>query len=110
MIASRAFGPSVFQGGEKTATAGLFFHFVIALTAAFIYYTFSRKMVFLLNHPLLFSLSYGIAVHLVISRFVVPLSFASKREFSTKVFVTQCSSIYSALDYSIALTISHFAR
>ena len=63
MIASRAFGPSVFQGGEKTATAGLFFHFVIALTAAFIYYTISRKMVFLLNHPLLFSLSYSIAVH-----------------------------------------------
>lgn len=34
-IASGALGTSAFKGGRMTATAGLFFHFFIAFTAAF---------------------------------------------------------------------------
>src|ERR1700679_264989 len=71
-IASGAFGPSVFEGGKKTATAGLFFHFLISFTAAFVYYAGSRKLAILIHHPLLSGVLYGAAVHLVMNRIVLP--------------------------------------
>jgi len=88
-IASAALGSSAFQGGRRTAATGLFFHFFIASAAAFIYYAISRRVTILLYHPLLSGLLYGAAVHLVMSRIVVPLSAAPKRKFSTKAFLIQ---------------------
>jgi len=40
-ITSSALGKSAFTGGKKTATAGVFFHFVIAFSWAAIYYLLS---------------------------------------------------------------------
>ncbi len=109
-IASGALGPSAFQKGKKTATIGLFFHFFIALTAASIYYLISRKLTILLEHPLLGGLLYGVAVHLVMSRIVVPLSAAPKREFSAKAFLTQLIIHILFVGLPIALTVAHFSR
>jgi hypothetical protein len=67
-IASGAFGPSAFEGGKKTAIAGLFFHFLIAFTVAFVYYASSRKLAILIDHPLLSGVLYGAAVHLLMNR------------------------------------------
>jgi uncharacterized membrane protein YagU involved in acid resistance len=110
MIASGAFGPSAFQGGKKTATVGLFFHFFISFTAAFIYYASSRKLTILLDHPLPSGLLYGAAVHLVMSRIVIPLSAAPKREFSAKAFVTQLVIHIVCVGIPIALVVSHLSR
>jgi hypothetical protein len=52
----------------------VFLHFFIACSAAAIYYAASRKLVFMMEHPLVCGLFYGIAVELVMSYIVLPLS------------------------------------
>ena len=88
-VASGALGASSFQGGKKTAGIGLFFHFLIAGIAATIFYAIGRVLPVSLARPVLFGVLYGITVHLVMSRIVVPLLRAPKREFSLKAFLTQ---------------------
>jgi len=109
-IASGALGRSAFKGGRKTVAAGLFFHFFIAFTAATIYYACSRKMTILLDHPLLGGILYGVIVHLVMSRIIVPLSAAPKREFSTKAFLTQLIVHILCVGLPIALIVGHLSR
>ena len=109
-IASGALGPSAFKGGKKTAAAGLFFHFLIAFLAAAIYYGISRRWMLLLDHPLLSGFCYGIAIHIVMSRIVIPLSAAPKREFSAKAFFTQLIIHILFVGLPIALTVSHLSR
>jgi len=84
-VASGALGPSSFQGGKKTAGIGLFFHFLIAVIAATIYYA-------------------------VMSRVVVPLSRAPKREFSLKAFLTQLVIHILCVGLPITLTQSYLTR
>ncbi len=110
MIASGVLGPSAFQRGKRTAAVGLFFHFLIAFTAAFVYYTISNKMTFLLDHPLFCGVLYGAAVHLVMNRIVVPLSAVPKRKFSAKAFLTQLIIHIVCVGLPIALVVAHFAR
>jgi hypothetical protein len=108
-IASGALGPSAFQGGRRTVTAGLFLHFFIALAAASIYYASSRTLLFLLDNPVLGGLLYGTVVHLVMSRIVVPLSAAPKRVFSAKAFLTQWIIHILFVGMPIALVVGHFS-
>jgi uncharacterized membrane protein YagU involved in acid resistance len=108
-IASGAFGPSAFEGGKKTATAGLFFHFLISFTAAFVYYASSRKLAILIDHPLLSGVLYGAAVHLVMNRIVLPLSSAAI-PFSAKAFLTQLVIHILFVGLPIALVVSHLSR
>jgi len=108
-IASGAFGPSAFEGGKKTATAGLFFHFLISFTAAFVYYASSRKLAILIDHPLLSGVLYGAAVHLVMNRIVLPLS-AAAIPFSAKAFLTQLVIHILFVGLPIALVVSHLSR
>jgi uncharacterized membrane protein YagU involved in acid resistance len=109
-IASGAFGPSSFSGGKKTATAGLFFHFLIAFVVATIFYLCSRKLLFLTKNPFLSGASYGIVVHLVMSRIVIPLSAVPKLPFSVQAFLTQLVIHILFVGLPIALTVSHFSR
>jgi len=108
-IASGALGSTAFQGGKKTATAGLFLHFFIAFIAASVYYIISRTMSALIDYPLFSGVVYGSAVHLVMSRIVVPFSAAPKREFSAKAFLTQLIIHIFCIGLPIALVISHFS-
>ena len=109
-IASGALGPSAFQEGKKTAAMGVFFHFFIAFFAALIYYAISRKMSALIDYPLFSGVVYGSAVHLVMSRIVVPLSAAPKREFSAKAFLTQLIIHIFCVGLPIALVVSYLSR
>jgi uncharacterized membrane protein YagU involved in acid resistance len=105
-IASGALGPSAFEGGKKTATAGLFFHFLISFTAAFVYYASSRKLAILIDHPLLSGVLYGAAVHLAMNRIVLPLS-AAAIPFSAKAFLTQLVIHILFVGLPIAVVVSH---
>jgi hypothetical protein len=107
-IASGALGRLAFEGEKKTATIALFFHFLIATTAATVYYAASRSLTFRVNHPLLNGLVYGTVVHLVMSRVVVPLSRAPRREFSLKTFFTQWSIHMVCVGLPIALVVARF--
>jgi uncharacterized membrane protein YagU involved in acid resistance len=109
-IASGALGPFAFQKGKKTAALGVFFHFFIAFSAALIYYAISRKMSALIDYPLFSGVVYGSTVHLLMSRIVVPLSAAPKRELSTKGFLTQLVIHILCVGLPIALVVSHLSR
>ena len=74
VIAAGLLGRQAFHGGVGTYILGVCVHFFIACSATAIYYAASRKLHFLIEHPLVCGLFYGIAVELVMSYIVLPLS------------------------------------
>jgi uncharacterized membrane protein YagU involved in acid resistance len=86
-IASGALGDAAFKGGLVTAVFGLGFHFLIAFTVAAIYYGASRKIPGLTQSPVLWGLAYGVAVYLVMTYGVLPLSAIAKSPFSLPLFL-----------------------
>lgn len=73
-IARGLLGVRAMQGGWATAMLGLALHFLIAFTAAAVYYTASRRLRMLRERPAWSGLLYGIAVFLFMNMVVVPLS------------------------------------
>jgi hypothetical protein len=74
-IASGAIGRSAaFAGGYKTALLGVAFHFLIATTAAAVFYLASRKLRFLIRWPIPMGLLYGVFVYLFMNFVVLPRS------------------------------------
>jgi hypothetical protein len=74
VIAAGLLGRSAFQGGVGTFALGVLLHFFIACSAAAIYYGASRKLRFLIEHPLVCGLFFGVAVEDVMRFIVLPLS------------------------------------
>jgi uncharacterized membrane protein YagU involved in acid resistance len=73
-IAGGLLGMSSFRGGLATAALGAFFHFLIATTAAAVFYLASRKLKFLVKHALPSGLLYGVAVYVFMYYIVLPIS------------------------------------
>ena len=73
-IAGGLLGMSSFQGGLATAALGTFFHFLIAFTAAAVFYAVSRKWAILVKHSVLSGLLYGVMVYSFMNFVVLPLS------------------------------------
>jgi hypothetical protein len=78
-IASGLLGPRSSEGGMATAGFGLAIHFIIAFTAASVFYAASRKLIFLTQHAVTSGLLYGITVYLSMYWIVVPLAFVNAR-------------------------------
>jgi len=74
VIAAGLLGRQALHGGVGTYILGVCLHFFIACSATAIYYGASRKLRFLIEHPLVCGLFYGITVELVMSYIVLPLS------------------------------------
>jgi hypothetical protein len=74
-IASGLLGAQSFEGGMVTAGLGLAIHFLIAFTAASVFYVASRKFSFLTQHAVVSGLLYGIAVYVFMYWIVLPLTF-----------------------------------
>jgi hypothetical protein len=74
VIAAGLLGRQAFHGGAGTYILGVCLHFFIACSATAIYYAASGKLRFLTERPLVSGLFYGIAVELVMSYIVLPLS------------------------------------
>ena len=73
-VASGLLGMRAYDGGLTTAVLGVFFHFVIAFTAAATFYAASRKISLLVQHPIISGIFYGIAVFFFMQLVVLPLS------------------------------------
>jgi hypothetical protein len=73
-VARGALGQSAFAGGFKTALLGLFFHFLIALIIAGIFFFASRAIPFMINHAVISGLLYGLCVYLVMYGLVMRYS------------------------------------
>jgi uncharacterized membrane protein YagU involved in acid resistance len=78
-IASGLLGRRSFEGGMATAGLGLGIHFLIAFTAAAVFYASSRKFSWLTQHAVVSGLLYGIAVYIFMYWIVVPLAFPTAR-------------------------------
>ena len=74
VIAAGLFGTPAFHGGPATYALGVLLHFFIAFSVTAIYYGASRKLRFLVDHPLVCGLFYGMAVESVMNLIVLPLS------------------------------------
>lgn len=61
-------------GGLAASALGLFLHFVIAFLVATVYYIGARNFSFLLRHPVISGLVFGVIVNFVMQYVVIPLS------------------------------------
>ena len=73
-VARGALGNQAFQGGLKTAALGLFFHFLIAIIAATVYFLASRILRFMVTHPIVCGILYGACVYLFMYGIVMRVS------------------------------------
>lgn len=108
-IASGLLGPDAFTGGWSIAALGLALHFLIAVTAAAVFYAASRFLPFLLTRPLISGPAYGIAVYLFMNHVVLPLS-AMKRSSPAPFLVAAQIVIHIAcVGIPIALMVRRFS-
>ena len=73
-IAAGLLGRTASQGGTGPYVLGVLLHFFIACSAAAIYYMASRRLEFMTEHAVVCGMFYGIAVFLVMTLIVLPLS------------------------------------
>ncbi len=73
-IAAGALGPAARTGGAGSAALGVAFHFLIATVAAAVFYIASRRLRWLVAHPIICGVLYGIAVYTFMNFVVIPLS------------------------------------
>jgi hypothetical protein len=108
-IASGLLGPRSFAGGLASALLGLLCHFVIAFSAAGVYFAASRGMRFLLQHATLSGALYGFAVYFFMNRIVVPLSDARRHPFSFKLMVIGLTVHILCVGLPISLTVRRYS-
>jgi hypothetical protein len=111
-VASGALGPPAFQGGIKTALIGLALHYLIATIWTVVFYLASRKLLFLIERPVIFGLLYGIVVYLFMNFVVLPLSRvrlpANPPPLSARAI--QMLIIMFCIGLPIALIVRRFSR
>jgi len=111
VISAGLLGRQAFHGGAGTYALGVLLHFFIACSAAAIYYGASRKLLFLLQHPLVCGLFYGMAVELVMSYVVLPLSaLQSRGPYQLKDILLGLVVHMTVVGLPISFGIRRFAR
>jgi hypothetical protein len=108
-IAAGWLGPKSFDGGMATAALGLTFHFLIAFTAATVFYVASRQLTFMISRPVVSGVLYGIAVYLVMYWVVMPLSNFHGTKTVTSSIVAIITHIV-CVGLPISLVVHRFPR
>jgi len=108
-VAAGWLGPSSFNGGMATAALGLAFHFLIAFTAAFVFYVASRRLAFMIQQPVVSGVLYGIMVYLVMYRVVIPFSNFHRAQTVTSSMVAIITHVI-CVGLPISLVIHRFSR
>ena len=108
-IASGLLGSQSFEGGMATAGLGLAIHFLIAFTAASVFYVGSRQFSFLTRHAVTSGLLYGIAVYVFMYWLVVSLAFVNARH-SISRDVTAVIVHMVLIGLPIALVVRRFSQ
>ena len=78
-IAAGLLGANSYGGGLATAGLGLALHFFVAFVVVTIFYVASRRIEFLVIHPVVSGVLYGICVYMVMYWFVLPTAFPTFR-------------------------------
>jgi hypothetical protein len=82
-VASGVFGMKAFAGNVEMVAAGLFFHFLIAMSFTAFFFIVASSLKNLLNNVLLAGTGYGCGVWLVMNFMVIPLSNTPPISFQT---------------------------
>ena len=77
-VASGLYGRSSFDGGLSTAAVGFVAHYFILIVAAWWYWLASRRLPQLNRHWLAGGIAFGLAIYVVMTFVVVPLSAATR--------------------------------
>ena len=109
-VASGWMGKDAFAGGGRTAALGLAFHFLIAFTAATVFYLASRKIGFLLSSVWVAGALYGVLVYGFMYWVVMPLSNVRRGPFSWEVEITAIVTHIVCVGLPIALLVKRFSR
>ena len=109
-VASGLLGAAAFQGGGKTAVLGLALHFLIATVATAVFYFASRRLLFLIERPVLFGLLYGVAVYAFMNFVVLPLSNVAQRPSPVSARLINMLIIMFCVGLPIALIVRRFSR
>ena len=108
-VAAGWLGPNSLNGGMATAALGLAFHFLIAFTAAGVFYVASRRLAFMIQQPVVSGVLYGLAVYLVMYWVVMPLSNFHGTKTVTSSIVAIITHII-CVGLPISLVIHRFSR
>jgi hypothetical protein len=110
-IASGIVGAQAREGGLATAALGAVLHFLIAFTAAAVYYAASRKLGFLVRQAVPFGLLYGVVVYSVMNFVVLPLSaFPGKGAPPLDVMIPGIVAHMLVVGLPIALAVRRYSR
>jgi hypothetical protein len=104
-IASGVLGPRAFQGGVSTASLGLGLHFMIATSAAAVYFAAARVMPVLARRAVACGLMYGVAVYFFTTFVVLPLSRVAGRPPRLSSMVTMIVIHMVCVGLPIALVV-----
>lgn len=107
-IASGLLGRQAFRGGIATAALGLLLHFVIALSAAAVYFLVSHKFSFLTQQAVASGVLYGVAVYFFMQQ-VVALSATVKNPFAVKLMLIGVVIHIFCVGLPIALIVRKFS-
>jgi len=108
-IGGGVLGARAYQMGWNSAALGLFFHFLIAFTAAAVYWLASRVMRVLIEHPVVCGLLYGEVVFLFMYFVVLPLSAWGPAKFNIATYITGPIGHPLLIGLPIALCARRFA-
>lgn len=109
-VASGLYGSASFTGGAKTAVVGVILHFIIATTAAAVYYLASRRIGFLINRTIIAGVLYGVVVYLFMNFVVLPLSAVPKRPVPLSGRIIGMLIIIFCIGLPIAFIVRRFSR
>ena len=110
-VAAGAIGrTAALSGGWKTALLGLAFHFLIAFTAAAVFYLASRRITFLTRHPYISGALYAEFVYLFMNFVVIPLSATARGPFIWPVLITGPIGHIFFVGLPISLAVRRFSR
>lgn len=109
-VASGVLGREAFAGGMKSALLGLAFHFLIATVATAVFYLASRKLLFLIERPIIAGLLYGILVHVFMTQVVVRLSAIQPSPATLSGFIIGMLIIMFCVGLPIALIVRRYSQ
>jgi hypothetical protein len=109
-IATGLLGTAALNGGWLTALLGACCHFLVAFTAATVFYLASRLLPILVERPFVFGPLYGIAVYGVMYWVVIPLSRSLARPFSWSATILAVVTHIVCVGTPIALAVRHYSR
>lgn len=109
-IAGGIFGSHSMEMGWTSAALGLAIHFLIAFTAAAVYYLASRVLRVLVDQAVVCGLVYGELVFLFMYFVVLPLSALGPARFNIATYITGPIGHTVLVGLPIALSVRRFTR